>query len=1204
MITSFFKKKVLSGSLKDKSSINSLRDKLKVKKNFGPMLTMERKRSASSEKKTKRAKRTKGNGGGVVVMDHERHVLERGEMYVGNTKEVTRVEYQGEFVDGKVRLAPVETTLVPAAMKCIDEIITNACDHFRRTHGGDFPIKNIRVSISLDNNGCIEITNDGNGIAVQKQTLENGTEEWVPALCVGKLLTSENYDDTEKRLVGGRNGFGAALCNIWSKEFKLETAWIDEEGQGHLFKQQWKNNMSVRSTAKVKTVSRKSGYTKVKFVLDFERLFKQDFATVKAKYLPSLQGLIVRRCCDIAACIPEVNVYSQGTRINLKSCVSVSKAFPPLYAYAAMLGAVENTLTYLDLGERWKCVVFAKDPNSPPTPSFVNAVRCDEGGPFVDCVANPLNLKVRKTIQSKTNVKLSKSEVQARLGVCIVSLIENPAFRTQTKDYCTSLASEWGSEPTLTEKDINKAVKKLFDTFHEFALSKKHANAKRQTTVSGSNLVIPKYEGAKLAGTKRRSNQTTLLIVEGDSAAAFAKSGIGINTMVGNLKVGRENFGIFPLRGKLINVLKCGTKKALENNEIKSLCKIIGLQLGVKAERKNLRYGRICILTDQDVDGSHIKGLLLNFLHWKWPETFSFPGFVTVFHTPLLVAKWGRGNKKNFFTKADYNAWKQENQDIRETVKYYKGLATSSSKEAKEYFKSLADHLVAFDHSTPPEEIEQKINTAFSDDTVFKRQRREICLKPFADDIDQTGGGTVSTVPDFVDRELKQFWDENNLRVIPHVCDGLKESQRKIIFTLRHMNIRSTKNEKRVSEVAAFTITHTHYEHGEASLCGTIICMAQNYVGSNNINLLYPSGQFGTRCATKDAGSPRYIHSFLDQISDLVFPPANDVVLQPRVENGHSIEPIHYVGVVPWLLINGARGIGIGVVTNVWQRNPLDVIRITRKRMVLGEAAVRANWFDVDNPMECAPWYKGFKGTIEYTGDRYKVCGLVQRSGGNKVTVTELYPGKYTDKYLDFLSKNQYQFDVLGTEKDVHIEIKDDRLVGKSEGELVQMLKLSTELKDTDIWALADSGSGTTPIHMDVPTIFEHHYQLAIDTYEKRRLHEIAAMEDTLQKHREKIHFIQGWINGAIKPRGTRADLLRWMESGNFTSSDEFKRLRMLPSEQIQDEQKIEELRKQIEDVDTKLEAHRNMTAVEIWGKDLSEFEEYYKTTLVQETEY
>ena len=186
----------------------------------------------------------------------------------------------------------------------------------------------------------------------------------------------------------------------------------------------------------------------------------------------------------------------------------------------------------------------------------------------------------------------------------------------------------------------------------------------------------------------------------------------------------------------------------------------------------------------------------------------------------------------------------------------------------------------------------------------------------------------------------------------------------------------------------------------------------------------------------------------------------------------------------------------------------------------------------------------------------------------------------------------------------MHIEIKDDRLVGKSEGDLIQMLKLSTELKDADIWALSDSGSGMAPTHMDIPTIFEHHYQLAIDTYEKRRLHEIAAMEDTLHKHREKIHFIQGWIDGAIKPRGTRADLLQWMESGNFTSEDEFKRLRMLPSEQIQDEQKIEELKKQIENVETKLEAHRNTTAVEIWEKDLSEFEKYYKTTLAQETEY
>ena len=1163
--------------------------------------------SSSSSNKPTTAKRTKGEGGGssttvsrVKQIKHADHALLRPENYIGSVKQTNRVEYLGRFVEeGKmVELVPTEVITVPGCLSVIDEIITNGGDHHRRMEGSTFPVTNLKIDLDLTS-GKISITNDGNGIVVEQLDQgDDGSKEWGPTLCMGHLLTSENYDDEgEKRLVGGRNGFGAALCNIFSLEFNLETCWVDERDSSvHLFKQKWRQNMTQKGKHSISHPKRKTGYTKVSFVLDFER-FK-----LKKEFFPVLEGMLLRRACDIAASTPDLNIYFQGNRLNLKQCVDVSKSYPPLYAYAAMLGAQPGTLTYVDLGERWKCVVFVKPEDSPPIPSFVNGVRCDEGGVFVDVVEKDLFSSIRAKILKNTKVKLHKNDIQSCVGVVVVALLENPAFQTQTKDKCISVANEFGSAPVWPGNSLAKATKAVYSAVEEVARKKNTAkNKKLIGSISGSRLNIPKYEGARLAGTKKRSNKTTLCVVEGDSAMAFARAGLGV--------VGREDFGVFALRGKLINCRKSGMNRAMQNNEVQALCKIIGLQPGVPAVRTKLRYGRICILTDQDVDGSHIKGLLLNFFHWLWPNTLNWEHFITVFHTPIIVVKYRPGTgfsrrpvqKKHFYTRGQFLEWSQngDGQRIRNwTAKYYKGLATSTSAEAREYFTAINDHIIAFDHTTSASDVSTCINTAFSDETGFKALRKEACLRPT--DMQDAATNLVSTIPDFVHFELKKFWDENNARVIPSAIDGLKESQRKILYSLRKKNTRSETDELRVSAIAAYTTEVTHYEHGESSLCETAIKMAQGYPGSNNINLLFPSGQFGTRCASKDAGSPRYIHSYLTKISDLLFPVANDPVLDYAQDGGVAIEPKHYVGCIPFLLANGARGIGTGVVTSIAPRNPLDVLRVTRRRMAAGANAPPSQWYE-----EILPWYRNHLGTIVQNGpNKYTASGVLLKNSDNHVTITELYPGKFTDSYVDFLHKQGHTVQVLGTETRVHLEVHGDfagaegKSIGENFAELKKKLKMTTDICETDMWALVPEAGSTVLRQMNTITdIFEAHYKVATALYEKRRLHEITIMENTLQKKREKVHYIQGWISGAIKPRGSRADVIQWMVSGsgNFTSEDEFKRLRQLPNEQIFDSTLIDALTREIQSIEQNVAAHRSTTGLKIWEKDLNTFETYYR---------
>ena len=197
-------------------------------------------------------------------------------------------------------------------------------------------------------------------------------------------------------------------------------------------------------------------------------------------------------------------------------------------------------------------------------------------------------------------------------------------------------------------------------------------------------------DDANFAGT-RKSHLCTLILTEGDSAKSMAIAGLSV--------VGRDKYGVFPLKGKMLNVRDASIKQITNNQEITNLKKIIGLETNKKyKDIKSLRYGKVMIMTDQDHDGSHIKGLFLNMIHSEWPELLKL-GFVVCMVTPIIKAI--KGNRiKSFYTLTDYNQWKETVNVSQWKIKYYKGLGTSTSKEAKEYFQDLKINEYEFDEQT------------------------------------------------------------------------------------------------------------------------------------------------------------------------------------------------------------------------------------------------------------------------------------------------------------------------------------------------------------------------------------------------------------------------------------------------------------------------------------------------------------------------
>ena len=267
--------------------------------------------------------------------------------------------------------------------------------------------------------------------------------------------------------------------------------------------------------------------------------------------------------------------------------------------------------------------------------SFVNSINTYQGGTHVKYISDNIVKKLELIFKKKyKDTKFKPNMFKDNLVLFINCLIDKPQFSSQSKEQLISKTSKFGSECEISDKIIKKLVNfGILDQVFNYIKLKEELNIKKTDGKKLSNIKgIPKLEDANWAGTKK-STECYLIVTEGDSAKALAMSGRSV--------VGNDKFGVFPLKGKLLNIREATTKQQLENEEIKNLKKIIGLQKGKEYTEKNisdLRYRYILIFTDQDNDGFHIKGLVMNWLHYEWPSLLKL-NFVKSLATPIIRAK-------------------------------------------------------------------------------------------------------------------------------------------------------------------------------------------------------------------------------------------------------------------------------------------------------------------------------------------------------------------------------------------------------------------------------------------------------------------------------------------------------------------------------------------------------------------------------------
>lgn len=794
--------------------------------------------------------------------------------------------------------------------------------------------------------------------------------------------------------------------------------------------------------------------------------------------------------------------------------------------------------------------------------SFVNNVWTTRGGQHVQYIQSQViaylqdylntNHKKTMTLLNKSSISLTNL-IKNQLFLFIHCKIENPSFDGQTKDALLTKSIQFQSSIPLEKKKLDQywlyptdpsssstskrkksssplsetsddstvnnnsmvVNEKLPNFYHDYIIQtiikeidfQEHYRLFQSmdktiaSTSSNKNrllIQVPKLDDAHYAGHKLHASKCTLILTEGDSAKALAVAGL---SELGN---GRDYYGILPLRGKLLNVRGITTNKmVMKNQELMNICKALNLQFEKKyitdKDFQQLRYGHLLLMTDQDNDGSHIKGLLINFIHYYWPALLLRKDFLQEFITPIVkirpltssasiittspnaassvnegvgenisdkktkkrAAKKGNDNSNSiresnvlsFYNLAEYDAWKtrylQTSKDYKSYfIKYYKGLGTNTNEEGKEYFAHLKEHQKSF---TSDGNESNYIDLVFNKDRAL--DRKEWLLNQYSPNLyvdfslnhpenpspasnatstplrrsdekndiipfPSTQYSSELTYSDFINKELIHFSFGDNVRSLPNLVDGLKPSQRKVLYgSFLKFPSSSSNKEMKVMQLSGFVAEKTSYHHGEQSLHQTIVNMAQHFVGGNNIPLLLSIGQFGTRSkGGDDYASPRYIYTKLSPLTRYLFPLEDDILLKYQEDDGISIEPEYYIPILPTLLLNGSKGIGTGWSTDIPSYNILDIIDYLEDKIDQDKNPTNKQLVP-RKPL--LPYYYGFKGRIypdpssswsTSDGETASVSSYITEGKLNiidpqTIEIIELPLQRWTEDYKEFLIK-------------------------------------------------------------------------------------------------------------------------------------------------------------------------------------------------------
>ena len=1116
------------------------------------------------------------------------HILDRPNVYIGS---IHAENDQPMWIKSATGMEQKHIQYIPALYKLFDEGIVNCRDHVIRMKQSVVPNKKTvsSIDVSISEDGTITMTNDGDGLDIAKHP---ETQLWIPEMIFGHLRTSTNYDEDEKRTVGGQNGLGFKLVLIWSTYGRIETV---DHRRNLKYTQEFKNNLGeICVPTIVKVAKNVKPYTQV--------VFKPDYQRFGLTCTPDMLCLFQKRTMDICALTDDkVKVSFNGEAIPVKNF----QKYVDLY-----IGTAKRV--YEQANERWEYVVALSPTHEFQQISFVNGICTYKGGKHVDYIVGKIIRALQAYIEKKKKVKVNATAIKEQLFLFLKCDIENPSFDSQSKDCLNTTTDKFGSSCDISDSFIEKIAKLGVMDLACSITQVKEENKIAKTTdgKKGRNIHIEKYSPANFAGTAK-SKDCILILCEGDSAKASVLSGLS--------KTDRDIIGILPLRGKVLNVRGVDAQTISKNKEITDLKQILGLENGkeyktVEDVHKFLNYSKIMILCDADVDGSHIKGLLINLFDCQWSSLLKIRGFISYMNTPILRATKNRGNEKPllFYNEGEFQQWKKTNLTNGYTIKYFKGLGTSTSKEFKEYFANKK--IVNFDYSL---ESKTSIDMAFNKDRADDRKQ---WLEKYDKNLYLDTNRETVHYEEFIDNELIHFSIYNCERSIPNLVDGLKTSQRKILYSAFKRNLTQ---EIKVAQFSGYVSEHSLYHHGEVSLQGAIIGMAQNYMGSNNINLLEPNGQFGTRCENgADHASSRYICTQLNPMTRHIYQKTDDAILNYLEDDGEPIEPDYYVPILPMILVNGSEGIGMGYSSEVVPYHPKTILTYL-KEMLKGTSSSSTS-----TTTTFTPYYEGFQGKIEPLEEgKFLVRGIYTKVAENSVRISELPVGLATSKFIEHLKnlsdsslkdKNgkpipivvkDYKENNTDTQIDIVVDFVADKLKDLLEtvdkngiNGLEKCLKLIKTISTNNMY-LFDAQCRLKK-YAKVEDIVHEYYAVRIQTYQKRKEYFIGEMEKELRVLSNRARYILELLEGKLDLRKkTKTEIVAMLKGGKFDPlDDEYEYLMKMRMDSVSTEN-VERIMKERDSVKLELSVLKNKPIEQMWMEELVSFEkEYDQYKIMRET--
>lgn len=849
-------------------------------------------------------------------------ILEGPGMWVGETAPSKQKLYA--FVNGKI--FPIETMCPEALQRIYMEINGNVFDNSVRSR--KLGIDPGCMDLTLTNRS-VTVYNEGSTIPIART--ESGL--YAPQVCFCVPLSGSNFDG--KRGGSGINGLGAKATNIFSLKFSI---CINSVQFQCTYIQHCSQNMFVIGDPEITPYHGNKSNTTVYFEPDFARFHVTELT-------PEFQAIFAFfALCGAMTCRIPLSV--NGVRFPVLPLKEFVRTYIPV--------DIKNTLHIvreIRADIFYEIIIF--ECKETYELAFVNGLFTPNGLHVTQTIAAFCGYCVRAVTEIIAKGKKDKvvkgvdnRSIRNHIGYVINAWLPDPSWDSQAKTRLSSYKPDPAGKPVttfcldFTEAELSpvKRWTLLATVIENYTNGKIKSSSARKL---GQRQILKKCTHANFAsGSWDRRSQCTLIVTEGESAVGYYKHMKALNPLL------MDTYGVLPFRGKCLNVYNATPMEYYDNKEFEIFSQALnlsapGTDYTLEENFRTLRYSKVLMMADSDVDGNHIKALLLTLFYCKYPSLFQ-RGFVQIYLTPILRA-WKGGAHLAFYHISSYRRWIRDiggNTDGW-NVRYYKGLGTSNAEDVKRDCTNPRRVTCLLDAAAPT-----AFHINFSSECADMRKVGIYAFDPYRD----YEAPPVQPVSEFLNYELIEYSVDNLNRSIPSLMDGKKRVQRKIIFGLLKKKDRSF---SKVMQLALSCAKSSGYHNGDSSISDALIAMCETYVGSNNLPLIEGSGSFATRDGgNKDAAAARYPDARLAAIVTKIFRDEDKGLLVPTVDECKKWEPHTYYGIVPLALVNGAMAIGTGYNTFIPNHKLEDTMTWLVARLT-GQT-----------PQDIKPWYRGYKGEI------------------------------------------------------------------------------------------------------------------------------------------------------------------------------------------------------------------------------------------------